>query len=74
VSWTLRGIRWVEDVAADGRMTWDRRTGAIVADLDLRGAVHAHVRARWNDRAPNARADVQLTVDGRQVRLVVPAA
>jgi hypothetical protein len=74
VSWTLRGVRWVEDVEVDGRMTWDRTTGAIMAELRLHGAVQAHVRARWNDRERHGRAVVRLTVGGRKTRLVVPAA
>jgi hypothetical protein len=74
VSWTLRDVRWVEDVAVDGRMTWDRTTGKVAAALRLRGEVRARVRARWNDRERHARAVVWLTVDGRRARLVVPAA
>jgi hypothetical protein len=61
------------DVGVGGHMSWDRSTGAIAADLRLRGAVHARVRARWNDRSRHARAAVRLT-GWPEVGLVVTAA
>jgi pimeloyl-ACP methyl ester carboxylesterase len=75
VRWTLHGVRWVEDVAVDGSIGWNRSTGAIEADvrLDGPGAPPSSLHLAWNDWEPHARAHVSGTVGGDPVDLFIPA-
>jgi pimeloyl-ACP methyl ester carboxylesterase len=75
VGWRLRGVRWVEDVAVDGRIAWDRTTGATSADATFGGGAvpSFSLHLSWNDWEPNAQAHVTGTVGGQPVDLTLPA-
>lgn len=75
VGFTLHGIRWVSDGAVSGTVTWDRKGGAIRADVTVGGAgvVPGHLVLRWNDWTPLATATANGTVGGHVVHLSFPA-
>lgn len=78
VRWKLKGIRWVRDVSVTGTMTWNRRTGRIVAELDVagQGAVASHVRVVWSDKDRHATAVATVSPDagGRRSTFSFPSA
>jgi hypothetical protein len=75
VRWRLHSVRWVRDVAVSGRMSWERRSGSIVANVRVTGpgAEPGRLRLAWNDlvRHPTARASG--VIGGEPVRLRFPA-
>jgi pimeloyl-ACP methyl ester carboxylesterase len=75
VKWELNGVRWVVDVAVSGTASWDRTTGAMRADIRLRGsgATPGHLTLRWNDWDRLAKARVTGVLDGRQINVTIPA-
>jgi pimeloyl-ACP methyl ester carboxylesterase len=75
ISWRLRHVRWVGDVAVSGSASWNRRTGAIRADVTLEGpgGPTGRLRLRWNDLEPLARANVRGTLGGRVVAITIAA-
>lgn len=76
VRWKLDSIRWVRDVAATGTMRFNRKTGRIVADLDLtgRGTVPAHVRVEWNDKDKHAKASAVVRTSAGSRSFTFPSA
>ena len=72
---TLHGIRWVNDAAVSGTVTWDQTDGSIRADVTVNGTGVApgHLILRWNDHAPHATATAHGSVGGRAVHLSFPA-
>ncbi len=54
-------------------MTWDRATGAIVAEVRFTGAASGRLTVTWNDYDSPAEATVTGTVDGEAVDLTLPA-
>ena len=74
--WRLDGVRWVGDVAVDGRMAWHRRSGLVTARVHVtgRGAVPGHLRLRWYDTDRHAVATATGRLGGQPVRLSFPAA
>ncbi len=75
VTWHLKRVRWVRDVAVTGTMTWHRRSGQVVAALRVRGtgAAPARLRITWNDLSPRAVARATGRVRGAYVSLRFPA-
>jgi pimeloyl-ACP methyl ester carboxylesterase len=75
VAVTLQALRWTEDLAVSGRVTWDQATGAVRAELTLASDDQRHgtLDARWNDRATDARATIAGTYDARRVAATTPA-
>jgi hypothetical protein len=71
LGWTLRGVRWVEDVAVSGTVTWDRTSGAIRADVRLSGGgvPSGRLVLRWNDLEPLARAHARGRIGSITVSL-----
>ena len=70
----LRGARFVRDVSVDGRVMWLRRDGV------LRGSVRVHTRdgagILWlsaSTRGPARPGTLRGSIDGRRVRVSVPA-
>ncbi len=61
----LTGVRWVTDATIDGHAWWDRRTGAVTAQLTVHPAVGAPVQidARW---LLLASAGQRAVITGRQ--------
>ncbi|MGD9960385.1 alpha/beta hydrolase [Nocardioides sp.] len=75
VTWQLRRVRWVRDVAVSGRMDWNRQSGWVTARLTVRGpgAAPARLRLRWNDLTPLATARATGRVADRPISLRFPA-
>ena len=69
----LTGLRYVDDLAVSGTMTWDRATGAIEAEVTFRDAASGRLTLAWNDYDTHAVASVTGTVDGLAVDLTLPA-
>ena len=66
VTFELKGVRWVNDVAVTGTMRWFRKTGRVVLSADVagRGAVASRVRVTWNDREQHAKAKAVVRAVG----------
>jgi pimeloyl-ACP methyl ester carboxylesterase len=75
VSFRFDATRWVHDVAVSGTATWDRRTGAIRADVTLEGAglPEGRLRLRWNDLEPLARAHARGRLGDQVIALTFAA-
>ncbi len=73
VHWRLDQVRWVEDIAVDGTMHWNRATGEITASVTLIGAHSGRLTMSWNDWDTHATATVAGTIGGRPVSLTLPA-
>jgi hypothetical protein len=75
VGFTLHRIRWVQDGAVSGTVTWDRTDGAIRGSVvvDGPGVAPGHLVLRWNDWTPLATATATGTVAGRRIDLSFPA-
>jgi pimeloyl-ACP methyl ester carboxylesterase len=69
VAFAFQGARFAKDLAVSGRASWNRRTDAVSARLELRGAVEGELRLRWRGE----RATATGTLDGRRVVLALPA-
>ncbi|MGL5809365.1 MAG: alpha/beta fold hydrolase [Nocardioides sp.] len=73
VRFRLDRIRFVGDLAVSGRITWNRRTGRVVAGVGFEGAARGHLRLRWNDHRRYAQARARGRIGGRPVDLRLPA-
>jgi pimeloyl-ACP methyl ester carboxylesterase len=75
ISWTLDGVRWVDDVEVSGTATWNRRTGAIRAHVRLAGSgvPAGSLRLAWNDLEPLALAHAHGHIGARAVDITFPA-
>jgi pimeloyl-ACP methyl ester carboxylesterase len=69
VTWDLRKVRYVEDVAVSGRVSWSRATGAITTDVRVTGTgvKDGTLTITWNDWDQLAKARAVGTVGGREV-------
>jgi pimeloyl-ACP methyl ester carboxylesterase len=72
---TLKNVRWVEDLAVSGTAEWNGNTGAVIARLTYKNAKGetAKLTAQWNDRDTNAVAQLAGTVGDRTIRASMPA-
>jgi pimeloyl-ACP methyl ester carboxylesterase len=63
---TLEGLRWTQDVAVSGSVSWDQTSNIITAEVKLESGDTqvGHVRIRWNDADIDARATVTGTIQG----------
>jgi len=75
VHFRLDRLRWVEDVAVSGHVSWDRRTGAIRAVVTLSGRATdaGRLTLRWNELAPDGIARATGELGGRRVSVSFPA-
>lgn len=73
VHFRLDGLRWVENLAVSGRVSWNRSTGAISAHVTCAGASSCSLDISWNYNASLATANVSGKVDGAKVTLTLPA-
>ena len=75
VRWKLNDVRWVEDVAVSGRVSWNRATGQIRAKVRVTGRKikAATVVMAWNDWHLHARAVATTTVDQASRTFAFPA-
>jgi hypothetical protein len=69
VIWDLRKVRYVDDVAVSGHVSWSRANGAIAADVRVTGTgvKGGTLTITWNDWDQLARARAVGTVGGREV-------
>lgn len=63
---TLRGLKWTDDVAVSGTVSWDQVSNIISAQVTLKsgGTQVGNLKIRWNDADINARATVTGTIQG----------
>lgn len=73
VRFRLDGLRWVDDLEVSGRVTWNRPTGAVGAEVTCSGAAECRLAIEWNYDAAGAVATVTGRIDGERVALTVPA-
>jgi pimeloyl-ACP methyl ester carboxylesterase len=68
--YTLKNVRWANDLPVSGSVVWDQRDGSIAADLTFG---HSHVIAKWNDREDRGKALLSGNVNGRRLVAAMPA-
>ena len=73
VRFRLDGLRWVENLAVSGRVTWDRATGDVKAHVTCARAADCRLDITWNYNDALATATVSGRVDGVKVALSLPA-
>jgi hypothetical protein len=73
VRFKLTGLAYVSDLEVTGRMTWDRFTGEITAEVRFDGASTGRLSISWNDYDDHAVATATGTVEGEAVDLTLPA-
>jgi pimeloyl-ACP methyl ester carboxylesterase len=75
VVFTLKGLRWVDDVAVSGTLDWNRTTGWITAAVTVAGPAgeSGALNLRWRDWDVHAVATVQGQIGGRPLDLQLPA-
>ena len=71
VRFRFRAARFVRDVPVSGTATWRLATGAVRARLRI--ASRGHLRVHWNLRRRLAQATVTGVIDGRRLRVTMPA-
>jgi pimeloyl-ACP methyl ester carboxylesterase len=79
----LSGVRYTDDLAVSGDVTWNRYGHTVSVRLTLRqvdaagravpGSVDGTVRGSWNSRASGAVAHLSGVLGGRSVDLAFPA-
>jgi hypothetical protein len=68
--YTLKNVRWADDLPVSGGIVWDQTSGAISADLTFR---RSHIVATWNDRGTRGTAALLGIVNGRKLAAAMPA-
>ena len=56
-----------EDVKVTGAAHWNRRTGAVTANVTLAGAIAGNVHLQWPNDRPGTLAHADGTIDGTKV-------
>jgi pimeloyl-ACP methyl ester carboxylesterase len=72
----LRGVRWTSDLAISGTVEREREPpGATAAHLwiDGPGGMAGRLEVRWQDEAPDARAEIQGAIDGTRIEAEIAA-
>jgi pimeloyl-ACP methyl ester carboxylesterase len=72
---TLTGVQWVDDLAVDGVVRWDPRSGAVAARLTMVGPrrERGQMSITWNARVTGALATVSGMYDGQTIAAALPA-
>jgi pimeloyl-ACP methyl ester carboxylesterase len=73
VRFKLTGLAYVADLEVTGRMTWDRFTGEITAEVRFDGASTGRLSISWNDYDHHAVATATGTIDREALDLTLPA-
>jgi len=62
----LKGVRFTQDVAVSGTVSWDQTSNTITAQVTLKGGGDSlgTLSIRWNDAKINALAAVSGTIQG----------
>jgi pimeloyl-ACP methyl ester carboxylesterase len=76
IHWNLDQVRWVKDVAVSGTMRWNRRSGAIVADVTVGGSGTSSgtLHLSWNDLDRHSVASARGMVGGQRITVQFPSA
>jgi pimeloyl-ACP methyl ester carboxylesterase len=63
---TLKGLKWTEDIAVSGTVSWDQTSNIITAQVTLKdaGTQVGTLQIRWNDADINAMAKVTGEIQG----------
>lgn len=63
---TLKNLKWTEDVAVSGTVSWNQISNIITAQVTLKsgGQQIGNLQIRWNDADINARATVTGMIQG----------
>lgn len=73
-TYALHGVRFTRDLAVSGSAVWSRYRNSLEVHLVVRGVrVTGRLNGTWATRARNATAILTGRLDGRSVRLVMPA-
>jgi pimeloyl-ACP methyl ester carboxylesterase len=64
---TLAGYRLAENLGLTGEVRWNRKTGAVTANVTLAGAVTGTLKLAWADDRPGTTATATGKVDGTTV-------
>ena len=70
---TLAGYKLAENLALSGEVRWNRKTGAVTANVTLDGAATGTLRLKWADDRPGTTATADGKVDGTNVNGAFPA-
>ena len=70
---TLAGYRLAENLGLTGEVRWNRKTGAVTADVTLDGAATGNLKLKWADDRPGTAASATGKVDGTTVNGAFPA-
>jgi pimeloyl-ACP methyl ester carboxylesterase len=73
VKFQLSDLRWVDNVGVSGKVTWDRATGAVSANVTCAGTATCDLTITWNYSAQHAVATAKGKVDGQTVNVTLPA-
>ena len=73
VTFTLRRIKFVADMAVSGKAVWDRTALTITARVTLTGAATGHLVITWPTNVQNAKAHITGVVSGHAVGLTTRA-
>jgi pimeloyl-ACP methyl ester carboxylesterase len=70
---TLAGYRLAENLGLTGEVRWNRKTGAVTANVTLDGAATGTLKLTWADDRPGTAASATGKVDGTTVAGAFPA-
>jgi pimeloyl-ACP methyl ester carboxylesterase len=73
VKFKLDDYRWIENVGVSGKVSWDRTTGAVAANVTCTRTADCKLDITWNYYAPHAVATVTGKIDGDKVSFTMPA-
>jgi pimeloyl-ACP methyl ester carboxylesterase len=73
VRFRLSGLRWVRDLSVSGTIRWNRTSGDTRATVQFSGSASGTLGISWNQWLDDAAASVAGTIDGKPVRLTIPA-
>jgi pimeloyl-ACP methyl ester carboxylesterase len=65
----LNGLKWTEDIAVSGTVSWDQTSNIITAQVTLKtaGTQVGNLQIRWNDADINAMASVTGDIQGAKL-------
>jgi pimeloyl-ACP methyl ester carboxylesterase len=66
---SLKALKWTEDIAVSGTVSWDQTSNIITAQVTLEtaGAQVGNLQIRWNDADINAMASVTGDIQGAKL-------
>ncbi len=73
VTFALRRIKFVSDMAVSGKAVWDRTALTMTARVTLTGAATGHLVITWPTNVQNAKAHITGAVNGHAVDLTTRA-